>query len=56
VRVFLGGYHSQVQASEVLLDNEVWDLAHAQLLAQQWNCSNEYQSIRHFLLMLPHAS
>ncbi len=53
IRVFLGSYHDQVQVGEVLLDNEPWEAGQSLLLSQSWSCTNEYQSIRHFVLALP---
>lgn len=56
VRIFVGAYGGKVQASEVLLDNEPWDAALSLLEAQPWQCHDEYQSIRHFMLMIPTAT
>jgi hypothetical protein len=53
IRVFLASYHGRVQATEVLLDNEPWEEAHALLASRDWQCTEDYQSLRHFLLVLP---
>ncbi|MCY1406452.1 hypothetical protein D3C76_421690 [compost metagenome] len=53
VRVFLCAYDDQVQAVEVLLDNEPWEQGQSLLAAQSWSCTPDYQSIRHFILALP---
>lgn len=55
VRVFLGAYHDKIQATEVLLDNAPWAQGQSLLTAQEWPCTHEYQSIRHFMLALPEA-
>jgi hypothetical protein len=53
VRVFLGSYNDQIQTIEVLLDNELWQQGQALLTAQNWSCTADYQSLRHFFLALP---
>ena len=52
IRVFVGAYQGEVRASEVLLDNEPWDAGLAMLQARPWQCTEEYQSVRHFILVL----
>lgn len=53
IRVFIASYHGSVQATEVLLDNEPWEEAHALLASREWTCTHDYQSLRHFLLAIP---
>lgn len=53
IRVFVGAYHGQIQAIEVLLDNEDWGQAQSILVSQDWACTEDYQSLRHFVLALP---
>lgn len=53
IRVFVGAYHGRIQAIEVLLDNEDWEQAQPILASQGWACTEDYQSLRHFVLALP---
>ncbi|MCA0393076.1 MAG: DUF6348 family protein [Proteobacteria bacterium] len=53
IRVFVAAYHDSLQATEVLLDNELWAQGVEMVTRQDWQPSNEYQSIRHFLLAMP---
>lgn len=53
IRVFLGAHGGGRLGSEVLLDNEPWEAAHDVLLQHEWHFSDEYQSVRHFMLAIP---
>jgi len=55
VRVFVGAFNSALFTSEALLDNHEWNAGHSRLRSQAWRCSDEYQSVRQFMMMLPHA-
>ncbi|SEL80048.1 hypothetical protein SAMN05428989_2546 [Pseudoxanthomonas sp. GM95] len=56
VRVFIAAYHGQIQAAEVLLDNQNWTEGLGALDQISWHASEEYQAIRHFLVALPDTS
>ena len=53
IRVFLGAHGGGRLGSEVSLDNEPWEEAHEVLIQHEWHFSDEYQSVRHFLLAIP---
>lgn len=53
VRIFIAGYHGSIQITEALLDNEPWEEAHTLLASRQWTCAHDYQSLRHFFLVIP---
>lgn len=53
MRVFVGAFDGELQACEVLVDNEPWEAGLSLLQSQAWQCQDEYQSVRHFVLMMP---
>lgn len=53
IRVFIACFNGQLQASEVLLDNEPWEAGHKLVLAQRWSTTQAFQSIRQFMLAVP---
>lgn len=53
VRVFLGVMDGEIAGGEVLLDNRTWEPAQRMLFEFPWRCSQEYQTLRHFMLALP---
>ncbi len=52
VRVVLAVMEGEVVGGEVLLNNETWEPAQRMLLEFPWKCSEEYQTLRHFMLAL----
>lgn len=53
VRVFIASHAGAVIGREVLLDNETWTQGEELLAAQDWQCGEEYQSLREVVLALP---
>jgi hypothetical protein len=56
IRVFIAGFQSKLQAGEVLLDNEHWEGGERDLQDLDWETVDEYQTLRHFMLMIPRES
>jgi hypothetical protein len=55
IRVFIGVFDGKISGGEVLLDNEKWESGERLLFEFPWNCSQEYQSLRHFLVAIPNT-
>jgi hypothetical protein len=53
LRVFICSHDGEIVGGEVMLDNEPWDEAYASLRKQEWQCGADYQSLRHFILLVP---
>jgi hypothetical protein len=53
LRIFLGSLGGKIASGEVLLDNETWPEGEALLFGQDWECGEEYQSVRQVILALP---
>lgn len=56
VRVYVGSFERRACGVEVLLDNEPWPPALAIAEKWQWDCPEEYRSLRHFFIALPEAN
>ncbi len=55
VRVFLASHRRELIGAEVLLDNEPWAEGVALLTGQDWDCPDEFRSLRHFFIAFPDA-
>lgn len=53
IRVFVASFKGELAAVEVLLNNETWHEAQDLLRTQPWQHSQNYESVRQFMVALP---
>ncbi|WP_125903065.1 DUF6348 family protein [Luteibacter rhizovicinus] len=56
IGVFVASFHNEVQTVEVLLDSNPWPDATDLLSRQPWTPGFEYESARHFVIVMPEGN